>query len=229
MTVSVVVAVYNGARYLSEALDSVFREPEITEVVVVDDGSTDETAEVLAAYEGRMRVIHQAHAGQAAALNRGVAAATGALLTFQDADDIWCPGRMAALSGALSAHHDAACGCIEQFLSPDLDPGSARLVRLVQSAAPVPLLATTLFRQEAFDRVGPLDERLRTGAVIDWVSRGRAAGLRFATTPVITLRRRIHADNLGRRVGASARNADLLTVLRDHVHRRGSGNAGLGT
>jgi len=226
MTVSVVVAVHNGARYLAEALDSVLGEPEVTEVIVVDDGSTDATAEILATYQGRVRVIHQAQAGQPAALNRGVAAATGALLSFQDADDIWSPGRTATLSAALTAQHDAAYGCIEQFLSPDLAPTSARLVRLVQSAAPVPLLTTTLFRREAFDRVGLFDERLRTSAAIDWVSRARAASLRFATTPVVTVRRRIHADNLGRQVGASARNADLLTVLRDHVHRLGSGDSG---
>lgn len=227
MSVSAVIAVYNGARYVAAAIDSVLAEPEITELIVVDDGSTDTTPAILRAYGDSITVLTQAQSGQPAALNRGVAVASGELLAFQDADDLWPPGRTAALLAAIvgpagsdGGNVDGAYGRVEQFVSPDADPETIRRTRIPQTSSPTPLLASTVVRRAAFLRVGPLDETMRTGAMLDWMSRAGAAGLRFATVPITTLRRRVHDDNLGRRVGRDVRDADLLALLRAHLRRQ---------
>lgn len=218
--VTAVMAVRDGAAYLDEALDSVLAEPEITETIVVDDGSSDATPAILLGYSGRVTVLRREPRGQAAALNEAIAAASSPMLAFQDADDVWPPGRTARLLAALVDGADVASGPLEQFLSPDLPPAAAARVRLVQSSHPAPLLATSLIRRDAFAIVGPLDTTLRTGANIDWAARAGSAGLRFATVGDITLRRRIHAANIGRQIGATARNDDLFSVLRAHLDRR---------
>jgi glycosyltransferase involved in cell wall biosynthesis len=95
--VSVVTATYNMGRYVTQAVDSVLAQDwPALEAVVVDDGSTDDTAQVLQAYAGdrRVRVIRQANAGQAAAKNAGIRAARGTYIGFCDADNAWLPGKL---------------------------------------------------------------------------------------------------------------------------------------
>ncbi|HEY2324319.1 MAG TPA: glycosyltransferase family A protein, partial [Thermoanaerobaculia bacterium] len=94
-SVSVVIPSYNYARYLGEAIDSALAQtlPPL-EVIVVDDGSTDETSEVLATYADRIRVLRQKNSGVAVARNSGIAAAHGEYVAFLDADDIWLPRKL---------------------------------------------------------------------------------------------------------------------------------------
>ncbi len=94
-TVSVVIPTYNYARFLPQAIDSalVQTHPPL-EVIVVDDGSTDETPRVLAGYGDRIRVIRQANGGAGAARNTGIAAARGEYIAFLDADDVWLPRKL---------------------------------------------------------------------------------------------------------------------------------------
>lgn len=217
--VSAVLAVRDGAAYLAAAVDSVLAEPEVAELVAVDDGSTDATPDILAGYGDRVRLLRRPPTGFAAALNAGIRAATGDVVTFQDADDLWVPGRCGALLDALTDEVDAVFGCIEQFASPDLDPADAARLRIDTRPQPARLLQAGLVRREAFDRHGLLDETLVTSANIDWISRATAGGLRSATVPTVVVRRRVHAANLGRRAAAT-RDADLLRVLRAHLARR---------
>lgn len=103
-TVSVIIPTYNRADSLPEALETVLsQQPTPDEVIVVDDGSRDNTRAVLAGYEGRIRAVHQENAGAAAARNAGMTLATGDWLAFLDSDDLWTPGRMAALHRDLDA------------------------------------------------------------------------------------------------------------------------------
>lgn len=98
ITVSVIIPTYNRAHCVSEAIDSVLAQvPPADEVIVVDDGSTDNTTEVLAGYGDRITVLQQKNAGAAAARNTGIRHATGEWVAFLDSDDLWRPGRIAAL------------------------------------------------------------------------------------------------------------------------------------
>jgi glycosyltransferase involved in cell wall biosynthesis len=94
-TVSVIIPTYNYACFLREAIDSALvqtRPP--LEVIVVDDGSTDDTAAVLARYGDRIRVLRQQNQGVATARNTGIAAARGDYLAFLDSDDAWHPRKL---------------------------------------------------------------------------------------------------------------------------------------
>lgn len=90
--ISIIIPAYNRAHTLSETIDSVLQQtyPHL-EVIVVDDGSKDNTQEVLRSYGARVRNIHQENAGQMAARNRGIREASGDIITFLDSDDIWLP------------------------------------------------------------------------------------------------------------------------------------------
>lgn len=220
LTVSVILAVRNGDRYLRQAIDSVLSEG-VAEVIVVDDGSSDETPSVLAAYADRIVAVRQAPAGQAAALNRGVALATSDVLGFQDADDVWVRGRQAVLLAALSTDVDAVYGAVEQFISPDLDAHDAARLRVEGGPQPSQLLTTLLVRRTAFDAVGLFNEQLQSAHNIDWTSRARHLQLRWAVTSAVVTRRRIHASNHGR-VRAAENRLDLTRVMRAHLERNRS-------
>ncbi|HVA68506.1 MAG TPA: glycosyltransferase [Candidatus Binataceae bacterium] len=102
--VSVILAVYNGEAFLARAIESAFGQLSVaTEIIAVDDGSTDGTAGVLRRFGDRIRVITQSNAGLAAARNAGVAASTGEYIAFLDADDVWMAERLAKTVAPLEA------------------------------------------------------------------------------------------------------------------------------
>lgn len=103
--VSVVIPTFNRAEYLAESLDSILQqEGPSFEVIVVDDGSTDDTPSVLAPYGSRVQVLQQPNSGIAAARNAGVAAARGEFVAFHDSDDVALPGRLAIPHRYLTDH-----------------------------------------------------------------------------------------------------------------------------
>jgi glycosyltransferase involved in cell wall biosynthesis len=94
-TVSVIIPAYNHAPYLRAAIDSALAQTYAPhEVIVVDDGSTDETPQILASYGDRIRAIRQPNGGVASARNAGIAAASGDYLAFLDSDDLWEPRKL---------------------------------------------------------------------------------------------------------------------------------------
>jgi Glycosyl transferase family 2 len=106
--VSVVVCAYNYERWLSAALDSALAQNHPSfEVIVVDDGSTDGTPDVIASYGDRIRAVRRPNGGLNAATTTGMRMARGRYLTFLDADDFWPQGRLRVLADALDAHPEA--------------------------------------------------------------------------------------------------------------------------
>ncbi len=105
--VTVIIPVYNCAAYIAEAVDSALSQDDVaTEIIVVNDGSTDNTLDVLARFRDRIHVIDQKNAGPPAARNAGLAAARGDYIAFLDADDVWIQGKLAAQVRHLDQHAD---------------------------------------------------------------------------------------------------------------------------
>jgi glycosyltransferase involved in cell wall biosynthesis len=210
--VTVVIPGYNAERHIVEALEGVLRQTYgPVEIVVVDDGSTDATAETVRRFGPRVRFATQANAGAGAARNRGVAMATGRYIAFLDADDSWPPEKLARQVEILEQNPgcDLVFGQVQQFVQGGKDLGGPE---------PGILPGTLLARREAFERVGPLAEDLKLGEFIDWYARAREAGLSSRIESDVWLRRRIHDDNLGVRERAS--RGDYLRVLKAAMDRR---------
>lgn len=107
--VSVIVPAYNCAGYVAETLQSVLAQDHAAkEVIVVNDGSKDNTLEILRGFGDRIRIIDQKNAGPPAARNAGLAAARGKYIAFVDADDIWVQGKLLAQAEHLDAHSEVA-------------------------------------------------------------------------------------------------------------------------
>jgi len=221
VSVGVVIAVRDGARYLGEALDSVLaQDPVPDEVVVVDDGSTDGLASVLECYAAPVRYVRREPMGFSCALNHGIAECRAEVLGFCDADDLWAPDKQAVQVTALNTDPDCegVTGHVQQFVSPELaEDGTVRILH--DHAMPARLLGAVLLRRDALDRVGPFDEELTHLANLDWFSRADQRGLRLCSVDTIVLLRRVHDANLGLRDQSGART-DMLEVLRRDRHRR---------
>lgn len=214
-TVAVVVPTYNGARFLPHALHSLIGQgPELAEVIVVDDGSTDGTLDIVRTFSAQLpiRWLEQRHAGNwVASTNRGIAASTSAFITFLHQDDLWFPGRLKAFTTALDRAPDLGvfvnrsrfindCGrtvgpwsCrlpAERLLSPQVV--FPRLFVQNFIAVPSPIVRRSLLRE--LDPEAPLDESLWYLADWKlWLSLAERTPWYYADTPFTGFRIHPHS------------------------------------
>ena len=216
--ISVVVPLHNGERYVADALRSILDQTlEPTEVIVVDDGSTDRGPEVVREFGPPVRCFSLPHVGLAAGLNVGLREVRGSLIASLDADDLWTRDKLALQVAALEQDPrlDLVFGRVEQFYSPDLATSERAPVRAATGAL---MRSAMLARREAIERVGPFDVRWRVGDFVDWYARAVEAGLRIAAVPQLVMRRRIHASNMSRLAGDD--RADYVRLVKAALDRR---------
>lgn len=218
---SIVIPAYNTARYLGEAIESILTQGDFTlQVVVVDDGSTDETVSVAQSFGESVTYLYQPNAGIAAALNRGLEAARAGWLAFCAADDRWAQGRLEKQFAAFEANPapDIVFGHVQNFFSPEL--GSEITDRYYCPPLPLPgySLASMLVKRSTFDRVGNFDPQYKIGEFVDWYARARELGLVSALLPDIVLWRRLHGDNLS--IKTANRRGDFARILKSAMDRR---------
>jgi glycosyltransferase involved in cell wall biosynthesis len=217
--VSVLIPVYNGERFLGEALDSVSGQGyEPLEVIVLDDGSTDGTAEIAAARD--VRYVHQPHSGLPAARNAALAAAKGELITFLDSDDLWPAGNLDRLVRYLREHPetDLVLGRADVLVEPDKPP-PPWFSRAWLSEPQHGLLQAMLARRRVFDLVGTFDTDFDMGDDADWLTRAKDAGARADFIQDVCAHYRLHDGQMTRlRRGEIA--PALLRTMRASVHRQ---------
>jgi glycosyltransferase involved in cell wall biosynthesis len=203
--VSCIMAVYNGRQYLAESLESLRAQSRpVDEIIVVDDGSTDDSAEIAERFGPPVRVVRQSNAGQSVARNRGVAESTGDLLCFLDSDDLIHPRKIERqLQRFAEAPQLMLLDAYAQnFWSPDVPEAQRQLAgwqAMTHSDKPWPeFIATWLFRRAVWERIGGFDVNRRFAEDSDWHDRVRFSGMPMETMPAVLARRRLHAHNLTR-------------------------------
>lgn len=214
--VSVVVPAYNSALYVGMAVRSALdQDYPNKEIIVVNDGSTDNTADILAQFGARIVVVNQSNSGVAAARNLGMQTARGAYIALLDADDAWLPGKLRKQVDYLSAHPElAAVYCAWREWQPDAH-GQFTLPRLSREEMEqdgieaqdsgwlynklflesVIHTTTLLMRREIMEQVGQFDPTLRRGQDYDyWFRMSRLAPI-HKLRAVLSLYR-IHPESI---------------------------------
>lgn len=224
-TISVIIPVYNAEKYVVACLESVLAQTcQPTEIVLVDDGSTDQSVDCLLPYLNRptgpvVRLRSRANQGLSRTLNEGISLATGDLVAFQDADDLWTPDKLANQVACLLANPslDACFGLVQQFISPDLPAEVQAGIACPDHPQPGWLKQTMLIRRTAFAKTGLFNPTYHVGDFIDWFIRAKEAGLRYAMVDKLTTCRRLHRSGL---VSQTQYHHEFAHILKAALDRR---------
>ncbi len=233
-TVTGVIPLYQGAAWIREAVDSVSGQTSPpAELIVVDDGSTDGGADLIPPTPFPVRVIRQGNAGQGAARNTGIAAARTPYVALLDQDDLWHPGHLAALVGALEPHDDRLA-----LVTSDFDEADETGIRIASyiatrgtrfphtlgsalSTSVNTLPSATLYRRDHVLDVGGFDVRLRGYEDDDLLVRLLRAGRTHRFVPEVTTTHRLHGQNTSHSPVFLRSRVVYATTLLDQADRDG--------
>ena len=216
--ISCIVPVFNGARFLAEAIDSILAQSLAPfEVIVVDDGSTDATPDVPGRYGERVVYVRQDNAGPSAARNNGVLQSHGEFVAFLDADDRWHPDKLARQAQRFSIRPelDISLTHARNFWVDALRDEEANFDGQRVGVLPA---QTLVARRTVFDRVGLFDAGQMHREVPAWLAHASSQGAVIETLPDVLTDRRIHEANRSR--GKDASDAARLLALAEAMIKK---------
>jgi glycosyltransferase involved in cell wall biosynthesis len=212
----VVIPAFNAERTLHETLAAVLAQTTpAAEIVVVDDGSTDGTANLAATFSPQVRVVSQCNRGQGSATTWGIKEVSTPLVAMCDADDVWLPHKSEVQLRALAAHPTVALvsSQMRQFRHGESDNGRGE----VRAG---PTRSTIMMRRDVFFRVGDIiDPPGQCGEMVDWLSRFRDQGHRELHIEEVLALRRIIPGSLTYR-SSQRQSEGLLAVAHRALQRR---------
>ncbi len=206
-TVSVIIPTFNRGWVIREAIDSVLNQTFGSfELIVVDDGSTDNTLDILAEYKDRITLIKQRNRGVSAARNRGMDAASGRFIAFLDSDDLWLPQKLNCQMEFFDSNPDALiCQTEETWIRDGVRVNPGKRHRKVSGMIFEPSLhlclvspSAVMIKRSLFEEVGLFDESLPACEDYDmWLRVGYKHPIFLIDTPLI-IKRGGHADQLSK-------------------------------
>lgn len=219
--ISVLIPAYNAEDFLAEAIESVLRQTyKDFEIIVVDDGSTDQTRRVAESFSEQIKYYYQENSGAAGARNHCVRLSQGEFLAFLDADDVWAENKLELQMQALNADAslEAVFGMVRQVFQTEW-----KEKLLETDVAKDGLLkgfsqATMLIRRASFLRIGMFSEENTIGEFVDWLLRAKEASLQMELLPNLFLWRRIHGSNQGIRHRSNIN--DYVKIVKKSIDRR---------
>lgn len=222
--VSCLIPVYNGERFVGEAIESILAQThQPVEVIVVDDGSTDGTAAIVRGFGERVRYFRQDNAGPVVARNTGLAEANGSYLAFLDSDDTWEPQRLEKQLAHLAAHPEAEISVclVRNFFMPGFEPANDfERNHPKNQATPGYLSIGMVLSRTTLDRVGAFNTSLDHGDGADWFLRARQLGVQDVLIPEVLVHRRIHGTNMSKTRAGESREEFLAIIKRSLDLRR---------
>lgn len=212
-----IIPCYNGASYLVEAMESIEQQEWPFEIVLIDDGSTDNSKQLIAQRYPQVRYFYKENSSPAAARNMGIALASHDILTFLDVDDRWQAYKTREQIALL--HQDKTVDVVGGLVNYDIMPES--LYRSTYySGKPIEhiLLSSVMVRCSVFDRIGTFDETLRHGEDLDWFLRLKESGLSYSILDTVVLNYRIHEKSMTAR--KSVKGLGTTDVIRKALERK---------
>ena len=223
--ISCVVPSFNSSRYIGEALDSILKQSyRPLEVIVADDGSTDDTEPVVTSYGSKVKFSRQETAGPAETRNFGLKQSVGDFIAFLDADDLWHPEKLTKQSACFTANPEIdMCVSFTQMFWPDSLIGEKEKYENHRRAKPIPGYATTtlLAKRQVFDTIGNFDQTYWFGDATDWFVRARDHGLNIFMLEEVLTFHRMHESNLTKRRSEESKDEFLRLVKKSLERRRG--------
>ena len=218
--VSVIIPTYNAARHLPESIESIFRQnyPNL-EIIVIDDGSTDDTKETITPYLDKITYIYKENGGPASARNMGIKLAKGEFIAFADADDLWPEDKLERQLSHFREHPDAQIVLGRQRV--EYLPEAKELAygdELVTEPQICQSMPVALVRRSAFEKIGYLDEELIYYEDWDWHLRAREMELKILAYDEVTNIHRRHDTNMTHDMRRMSRYA--FNMFRKSLKRR---------
>ncbi len=226
--VSVIMPVYNGEKYLEEAIHSVLCQsyPNI-ELIIVDDGSSDGTHQVIKKFTKQytnIYYIYQVNQGPASARNTGICHSQGEIISFLDADDVWATNKLACQLTYLHDNPDVEVVLgLTQFIQ-SLKISYSEDSSLISDTKYFLNLGSAIFKKSVFTKIGLLDVNLIYSEDIDFFNRIREASILILKHQDIVLKYRQHLSNMTK--NQSINNLNILKVMKSSLDRRRRTNNG---
>lgn len=218
---SVIIPVFNGERYLSQAIESVLAQTfQSFELIVIDDGSTDRSRETALSFP-QVEYVYQKNSGAGEARNRGIALSRGTFLAFLDSDDIWLPEKLSMQMAAFENDPslEIVTGHVEQFVSPEIDQDTA----IRYSYPDRPLIgyspSAIMIKRSALEKTGLFHEDYQGGEAISWFTSVFEKDIKIYVLKEVVARRRIHGNNLSIRK-SQGKEKTITQILKASLDRR---------
>lgn len=217
--ISVIIPCQNGTNYIKEAIESVKRQNMNTEVIVVDDGSTDNTAAY--AKDCGAKVYSISHSGLSAARNVGLKNMKGEYVLFLDHDDVIRDGALQHLYNELQNNPEILYvqAKVKDFISPELPEAEKRMLAPRTEPYGGLLTGAFLFKKQVIDMIGGFDEKLQTGQGVDFLLRADNAGIKNLKLDFVAADRRFHNNNMGRTLQKQEQK-DYASILRAKLAKK---------
>lgn len=217
-SISVIIPAYNSAKYLSDAINSILQQTmKADEIIVVDDGSTDDTEAVLKKFKGNIRTVYQENAGTASARNRGLQMAQGDIIGFLDADDIWLKNKLELQLNLFQEYpeYETVIGLLKRI---PISKTEEALKMKIEDGEHATSLGSSLIKKQVFEKIGNFDDEMRFCDDVDLFLRIQDYGIKvLGHNDVVQLYRR-HDQNITLNIDRSFH--DLLRVFKKTVDRR---------
>lgn len=217
--VSVIIPVFNGERFIREAVENVFAQDySALEIIIVNDGSYDGTEDIIKQLTVDVRLFRQMNTGPAAARNRGIRDASGDFIAFLDADDLWPENDLNNLVGEMLRNPgiDVVRG-YAQLMEYEEETGSFNYVGNPKESFPH-YIGAGLYRKAVFEKVGLFDPTMRFGEDADWYLRAGELGIQIKRLDETTLYVRRHGQNMTE--GKNMVELNALKIFKKFLDRK---------
>ena len=226
--VSVIIPAFNAASFLPHAVASIDRQGyQPLEIILVDDGSTDDTAAVARNLPSVSHYFYQENQGPSAARNLGLNHASGEFIAFLDADDLWPAGKLDLQLGRFKTEPqlEVVLGRIQYISLPGAENLDIAFETEDRTLTHVHL-GSGVYRKSVFDRVGLFEETLRYSEDVDWFMRAREEDISMVILGDVTLHYQLHAGNMTRQMSPERMTmARVMARSLERRRRRGAGQS----